>query len=40
MATIQEIQAAAKLKREQNLTPAQAVEQVRTATTPQPQTTL
>ena len=34
MATIQEIQAAAKLKREQNLTPAQAVEQVRTSATP------
>lgn len=34
MATIQEIQAAAKLKREKNLTPAEAVEQVRTSATP------
>jgi len=36
MATLQEIQAAAKLKREQNLTPAQAVEQVRASATPTP----
>jgi len=31
MATLQEIQAAAKLKREKNLTPAQAVEEFRTS---------
>lgn len=36
MPTLQEIQAAAKLKREQNLTPAQAVEQVRASATPTP----
>ena len=34
MATLAQIQEAARLKREQNLTPAQAVEQVRTSATP------